>query len=229
VFEAPTQLEQLTARASAAVRALSSPRSPGGDAAATAEVAALLSSPPPRSVFRCALPGAPDGALLAELSRLRVPYAASSYDADAFNDKLESGVRLTLLIGLGSVLLGSDASGLGTLLRRPARLYEGGQGPSGVTFADVAGCDEAKQELQEVVSFLRTPGQYRALGARVPRGVMLVGPPGTGKTLLAKAVAGEAGVPFFSCSASEFVELYVGLGGAPFVLVFGRLRKHASK
>ena len=83
-----------------------------------------------------------------------------------------------------------------------------------VTFADVAGEDEAKQELMEVVDFLRNPAKYHALGARLPRGVLLVGPPGTGKTLLARAVAGEAGVPFFSVSASEFVEMFVGVGAS---------------
>jgi cell division protease FtsH len=82
------------------------------------------------------------------------------------------------------------------------------------TFADVAGIDEAVEELKEVVEFLRTPQKYQALGGRIPRGVLLVGPPGTGKTLLAKAVAGEAGVPFFSLSGSDFVEMYVGVGAA---------------
>ncbi len=83
-----------------------------------------------------------------------------------------------------------------------------------VTFNDVAGVDEAKQELQEVVDFLRNPEKYHQLGARIPRGVLLVGPPGTGKTLMARAVAGEAGVPFFSISASEFVEMFVGVGAS---------------
>jgi cell division protease FtsH len=85
---------------------------------------------------------------------------------------------------------------------------------TGVKFSDVAGCDEAKYELQEVVEFLRSPERYRALGAKIPKGVLLVGPPGTGKTLLAKAVAGEAKVPFFSLSGSDFVEMFVGVGAA---------------
>lgn len=83
-----------------------------------------------------------------------------------------------------------------------------------VTFDDVAGIEEAVEELREVVEFLRTPSKYQALGGRIPRGVLLVGPPGTGKTLLAKAVAGEAGVPFFSLSGSDFVEMFVGVGAA---------------
>jgi cell division protease FtsH len=85
---------------------------------------------------------------------------------------------------------------------------------TGVTFADVAGCDEAKFELQEVIDFLKNPDRYKSLGARIPKGVLLVGPPGTGKTLLARAVAGEAGVKFFSLSGSDFVEMFVGVGAA---------------
>src|SRR5262245_35384359 len=84
----------------------------------------------------------------------------------------------------------------------------------GVTFEDVAGIDEAVEELREVVEFLRTPEKYQVLGGRIPKGVLLVGPPGTGKTLLAKAIAGEAGVPFFSMSGSDFVEMFVGVGAA---------------
>merc|ERR1719387_3393610 len=81
-----------------------------------------------------------------------------------------------------------------------------------VTFKDVAGVDEAKKEIMEFVDFLKHPARFTNLGAKIPKGALLVGPPGTGKTLLAKAVAGEAGVPFFSCAASEFVELFVGVG-----------------
>ncbi|TMA55559.1 MAG: AAA family ATPase, partial [Deltaproteobacteria bacterium] len=83
-----------------------------------------------------------------------------------------------------------------------------------VTFADVAGVEEAKAELQEVIEFLKTPEKFRRLGGKIPKGILLVGPPGTGKTLLAKAVAGESGVPFFSISGSEFVEMFVGVGAA---------------
>ncbi len=94
-----------------------------------------------------------------------------------------------------------------------ARMFTGDQ-PT-VTFNDVAGVEEAKEELKEVVEFLREPQKFIALGARIPKGVLLVGPPGTGKTLLAKAVSGEAGVPFFSISGSEFVEMFVGVGASP--------------
>ncbi len=98
---------------------------------------------------------------------------------------------------------------------------------TGVTFEDVAGVDEAKQELQEIVEFLKDPKGYGRLGARIPKGVLLVGPPGTGKTLLARAVAGEAGVPFFSINGSEFVELFVGVGAARVRDLFEQARKHA--
>ncbi|MCA9063412.1 MAG: AAA family ATPase, partial [Planctomycetaceae bacterium] len=96
--------------------------------------------------------------------------------------------------------------------RSRGRLYA--QEDVKVTFNDVAGIEEAVEELKEIVEFLKTPQKYQALGGRIPRGVLLVGPPGTGKTMLAKAVAGEAGVPFFGLSGSDFVEMYVGVGAA---------------
>ena len=96
-----------------------------------------------------------------------------------------------------------------------------------VTFADVAGVDEAKEELVEIVNFLKDPQSYGRLGGRSPKGVLLIGPPGTGKTLLARAVAGEAGVPFFSISGSEFVEMFVGVGAARVRDLFEQARKHA--
>jgi cell division protease FtsH len=96
-----------------------------------------------------------------------------------------------------------------------------------VTFKDVAGVDEAKFELQEVVAFLRDPKSYGRLGARLPKGILLVGPPGTGKTLLARAVAGEAGVAFFSISGSEFVEMFVGVGAARVRDLFEQARRTA--
>ena len=96
-----------------------------------------------------------------------------------------------------------------------------------VTFNDVAGCDEAKEELQEVVEFLKFPERFASLGARIPRGVLLVGPPGTGKTLIARAVAGEAGVPFFSISGSEFVEMFVGVGASRVRDLFEQAKRNA--
>jgi cell division protease FtsH len=107
-----------------------------------------------------------------------------------------------------------------------ARLYIG-KNKSTVTFKDVAGCDEVKEELQEIIEFLKDPKKFQRLGGKIPKGVLLYGPPGTGKTLLAKAVAGEAGVPFFSASGSEFVEMFVGVGAARVRDLFEQGRKHA--
>ena len=106
-----------------------------------------------------------------------------------------------------------------------ARMFSGDQ-PT-VTFEDVAGVDESKEELREVVEFLREPQKFIALGARIPKGVLLVGPPGTGKTLLAKAVSGEAGVPFFSISGSEFVEMFVGVGASRVRDLFDQAKRHS--
>lgn len=106
-----------------------------------------------------------------------------------------------------------------------ARMFTGDQ-PS-VTFADVAGVEEAKEELKEVVEFLKEPQKFISLGARIPKGVLLVGPPGTGKTLLAKAVSGEAGVPFFSISGSEFVEMFVGVGASRVRDLFEQAKRHS--
>lgn len=122
---------------------------------------------------------------------------------------------MTLVLVLVFIMFFRRMGGAGSAMsfaRSRGRLYaeEGLK----ITFDDAAGIDEAVEELREIVEFLRTPGKYQALGGRIPRGVLLVGPPGTGKTLLAKAVAGEAGVPFFSLSGSDFVEMFVGVGAA---------------
>jgi cell division protease FtsH len=135
------------------------------------------------------------------------------------------GFLLNLILGFGPVILlvalfvwisrraaGGQMNALGSFGRSRARRIEGAQ--TKVTFKDVAGIDESKGELTEVVDFLKNPDRYRKLGGRIPRGVLLAGRPGTGKTLLARAVAGEAGVPFFSVSASEFVEAIVGIGAS---------------
>ncbi len=122
---------------------------------------------------------------------------------------------LFLGLALGVIVMVRWLSGGGspmTFGRSRAKLYA--QKDLEITFRDVAGIDEAVAELREVVDFLKTPESYQALGGRIPKGVLLVGPPGTGKTLLAKAVAGEAEVPFFSLSGSDFVEMFVGVGAA---------------
>jgi len=121
--------------------------------------------------------------------------------------------------------LGGPGGGLMAIGKSKAKVYV--ETDTKVTFADVAGVDEAKAELQEVVAFLKDPKQHGRLGARMPKGVLLVGPPGTGKTLLAKAVAGEAAVPFFSISGSEFVEMFVGVGAARVRDLFEQARAKA--
>ncbi|MEO8745904.1 MAG: ATP-dependent metallopeptidase FtsH/Yme1/Tma family protein, partial [Candidatus Dormiibacterota bacterium] len=146
----------------------------------------------------------------------------------------------TLLFSFGPTLLivvavlylirrAANAGGAGGLLgafgQSKARLYDPER--PGATFADVAGIDEVKQELQELVDFLREPQKYERLGGKVPKGVLLIGPPGTGKTLLARAVAGEAKVPFFSQSASEFVEAIVGVGASRVRDLFTKARAAA--
>jgi cell division protease FtsH len=124
---------------------------------------------------------------------------------------LPIGLMVALWLFLGR-RLSSAGSGLLSIGKSKAKLIV--ENATGVTFEDVAGCDEAKFELQEVVDFLRNPERYKSLGARIPKGVLLIGPPGTGKTLLGRAVAGEAKVPFYSLSGSDFVEMFVGVGAA---------------
>ena len=115
---------------------------------------------------------------------------------------------------------------LGGVTKSPARRYDSEEGP-GITFEDVAGLKGVKQDLKEIVEFLRDPEKFQRLGARVPKGVLLNGPPGTGKTLLAKAVAGEAGVPFFSINGSEFIQLFVGVGASRVRDMFKTAKKSA--
>ena len=128
-------------------------------------------------------------------------------------------------MALRSVRQSQQSGGIFGVGRSRAKLYDE-ERPS-TTFADVAGVDEAKQDLREVIDFLRNPQRYLAIGAHIPKGVLLVGPPGTGKTLLARAVAGEAGVPFFSASATSFVELFVGVGASRVRDLFEQAKKNA--
>ena len=129
-------------------------------------------------------------------------------------DLLSWIVPIALFFGVWWFLLRrmGQSQGFMTVGQSKAKIYMDTE--TKVTFADVAGVDEAKQELEEVIEFLKTPEKFSRLGGKIPKGILLVGPPGTGKTLLAKAVAGEAGVPFFSISGSEFVEMFVGVGAA---------------
>ncbi|HAX75532.1 MAG TPA: cell division protein FtsH, partial [Cyanobacteria bacterium UBA11372] len=121
---------------------------------------------------------------------------------------------------------GGGSQGVLSIGKSKAKVYAEGEAAK-ITFTDVAGVEEAKTELVEIVDFLKNPGRFTAIGARIPKGVLLVGPPGTGKTLLAKAVAGEAGVPFFSISGSEFVELFVGVGSSRVRDLFEQAKKQA--
>src|SRR5678816_4350948 len=121
--------------------------------------------------------------------------------------------------------MGSGSGGLMQIGKSKARVYI--EKKTGVTFADVAGIDEAEEEVAEVVGFLKDPDKYQRLGGHIPKGVLIVGPPGTGKTLLARAVAGEAGVPFFSLTGSDFVEMFVGVGAARVRDLFMQAMKNA--
>ncbi len=141
---------------------------------------------------------------------------------------LSSFLPLLLIIGLWFLMIRQAQSGSNQALsfgKSRARLHQ--ESRPKVTFDDVAGVDEAKEELQEIIEFLKHPKKFQALGAKIPRGVLLVGPPGSGKTLLAKAVAGEAGVPFFSISGSEFVEMFVGVGASRVRDLFDQAKKNA--
>jgi cell division protease FtsH len=155
--------------------------------------------------------------LAERLSKYDVPYSRV-VESTFLRDLLSWVVPALVFFGLWFFLvrrLAEKQGGIGGFMsigKSHAKVYV--EKDTGVTFADVAGVDEAKAELQEVVEFLKNPRDYGRLGAHMPKGVLLVGPPGTGKTLLAKAVAGEAGVPFFSISGSEFVEMFVGVGAA---------------
>jgi len=150
----------------------------------------------------------------------------------------EGSLLMTLLVSWGPMLLligvwvyfmrqmqGGGKGGAFSFGKSKARMLD--ESTNTVTFADVAGCDEAKEEVKEVVDFLKDPAKFQKLGGRIPRGLLLVGPPGTGKTLLAKGIAGEAKVPFFSISGSDFVEMFVGVGAARVRDMFDNAKKNA--
>ncbi len=170
-----------------------------------------------------------DPQLAEALARSGVQFAAVKQNT-ALSALLSWLLPLVLIFAFWSFLFRrmADRQGLGGLVnvgKSKAKVYV--ERDTGVTFADVAGIDEAKAELEEIVSFLKDQPRYSRLGARIPKGILLVGPPGTGKTLVAKAVAGEAGVPFFSISGSEFVEMFVGVGAARVRDLFEQARKAA--
>ncbi len=172
------------------------------------------------------------------------------YDKDLINDMIKYGVKFsgrpeegqsllsTVLFSFGPILLligawifmmrqmqGGGKGGAFSFGKSRARMLD--ENNNSITFADVAGCDEAKEEVTEIVDFLKDPSKFQKLGGRIPRGVLMVGSPGTGKTLLARAIAGEAKVPFFSISGSDFVEMFVGVGAARVRDMFEQAKKNA--
>ena len=173
------------------------------------------------------LPGIDEAALLKEFDARQVRFTGR--DASSATPKFLAGLLVLLVIGAIGIGVWRVKEGAGGMLgfgKSGGKIYEETEGAK-LTFNDVAGVDESKAELAEVVDFLKAPQKYQKLGGRVPRGLLLVGPPGTGKTLLAKAVAGEADVPFFSISGSEFVEMYVGVGAARVRSLFKRAKRVA--
>ena len=180
----------------------------------------------------------------------RLRSTATYLDRGLVGDLINSGVKfdvkpreepsllMSILVSWGPMLLligvwvyfmrqmqGGGKGGAFSFGKSKARMLD--EANNTTTFADVAGCDEAKEEVRELVDFLKDPQRFQKLGGRIPRGVLLVGPPGTGKTLLAKAIAGEAKVPFFSISGSDFVEMFVGVGAARVRDMFEQAKKSA--
>jgi cell division protease FtsH len=167
--------------------------------------------------------------LAERLTKYGIPYTRA-YESTFLRDLLSWIIPALVFFGVWFFLVRRMAGqqGLGGFMsigKSRAKVYV--EKETGVTFGDVAGVDEAKAELMEIVEFLKNPGRYGRLGARIPKGILLVGPPGTGKTLLARAVAGEAGVPFFSISGAEFVEMFVGVGAARVRDLFEQARQRA--
>ena len=170
-----------------------------------------------------------DRALVGDLEAAKVPFAGR-VESKWLPALLSWVIPALVFFALWSFLIKrmAGSQGMGGFMsvgKSKAKVYM--ETDTKVTFDDVAGVDEAKEELQEVIGFLKDPARYGRLGSRVPKGVLLVGPPGTGKTLLARAVAGQAGVPFFSISGSEFVEMFVGVGAARVRDLFEQARKQA--
>src|SRR4030066_1288091 len=154
-----------------------------------------------------------DPGLVKELDEHKVDYSGR-YESKFLSSILSWILPIGIMFLIWRFAMKRMGPGMGVMSFSKSKAKLFAEHETKVTFADVAGIDEAKEELQEVVEFLRNPGKFQKLGGRIPKGVLLVGPPGTGKTLLAKAVAGEAKVPFFSISGSEFVEMFVGVGAS---------------
>ena len=170
----------------------------------------------------------PDPAISTFLVENNVAISYNAVTPSWFASFLSTFIPMLLIMGVLFFLLQQSQGGGGKVMqfgKSRAKLQTDSR--KKVTFADVAGVDEVKEELEEVVGFLKDPRKYNALGARIPKGVLLYGPPGCGKTLLARAVAGEAGVPFFSISGSDFVEMFVGVGASRVRDLFDQAKKHS--
>lgn len=184
------------------------------------------------SYFKTIRPLIEDRGLMGDLLNSNVTIKAElPQQQSIWTQLLVAGFPILLIIGVFMFLMRQMQGGAGgkggpmSFGRSKARMLSPDQVKT--TFADVAGCDEAKEEVAEMVEFLRDPGKFQRLGGRIPRGVLMVGPPGTGKTLLAKAIAGEAKVPFFTISGSDFVEMFVGVGASRVRDMFEQAKKHA--
>jgi len=183
------------------------------------------------NAFSTVLPAIADQTLMPELTTRNVEVTATSTEASFLVTFLISVAPWLIIIGIwwfGTRAMRSQGPGgmLGGFAKSGARTYTTQEKVS-VTFEDVAGMENSKQELKEIVDYLRNPRQFERIGGKVPKGVLLVGPPGTGKTLLARAVAGEAGVTFFSISASQFIEMFVGVGASRVRDLFANAKKAA--
>ncbi|MDP2968038.1 MAG: ATP-dependent zinc metalloprotease FtsH [Deltaproteobacteria bacterium] len=167
-----------------------------------------------------------DPSLVKELDEHKIDYSGR-YESKFLSSILSWILPIGIMLLIWRYAMKKMGPGMGVMSFGKSKAKIFAENETKVTFADVAGIDEAKEELQEVVEFLRNPGKFQKLGGRIPKGVLLVGPPGTGKTLLAKAVAGEAKVPFFSISGSEFVEMFVGVGAARVRDLFSQATRQA--
>src|SRR6202007_3254389 len=174
------------------------------------------------------IPGLDAGPLVQELEAQKVKFSGTIPTSSWWTGLLISWGPLLLLFIIYGVAMRRMQRGGGPLSfgRNRAKIHDESS-RFDTNFSDVAGVEEAKGELQEIVDFLKNPQKYQRLGGRIPRGVLLVGPPGTGKTLLARAIAGEANVPFFTISGSDFVEMFVGVGASRVRDMFEQAKKNA--
>ena len=188
----------------------------------------LFTDPEEKSIYKTAM--VPDDDLVSRLLEAGISTSGTEIQQTSLLVSILCWVLpLIIFIGLGQILsrslmkkMGGGNSMMFNMGKSNAKVYV--KSAEGIKFDDVAGEDEAKENLQEVVNYLHDPSKYQDIGASMPKGILLVGPPGTGKTMLAKAVAGEANVPFFSMSGSEFVEMFVGMGASKVRALFRQVK-----